>query len=68
MERTEREDKQKAKIRVHTYVLHTCIIPVPGTSHDTWYCVFQRKHSAARHSTAPQGTALHGAALRAAEL
>ena len=42
-------------------------------SHDTWYCVFERKHSAARHSTASQGearhhTAPHGAALRAAKL
>ena len=32
---------------------------VPGTSHDTWYGMFERKHSAARHSIAPQGKARH---------
>ena len=69
--RTEREDTstKKAKRRVRTY------IPVPGTSNDTWCCVFERKHSAEQQSTAPQGrhdtawhrTAPHGAALGAAE-
>ena len=60
---------EKAKRRVHTY------IPVPGTWYfaDTWYHMFERKHSAARLKNAPQGKALHrtiphGVALRAAEL
>ena len=46
----------------------TCRYLVPDASHDTWYCMFEIKYSAARHSTAPQGkvrhrTAPHGAAL-----
>ena len=55
------QSMKKAKRLVHTR------IPVPGTSHGTWYCVFEIKHSAARHSTAPKGTARqHGTARRCA--
>ena len=45
-------------------------IPVPRTSHDTWYCcMFEIEHIAARHGTEPHHRARHRTALRcAAEL
>ena len=39
---------------------------VPDASHDTWYCMSERKHGAAQKSTAPQGKARHGTRQRTA--
>ena len=49
-ERTiKRRSKKKGK---HVYI---SVYLAPGTFHATWYCMFERKHSAARHNTTRQG-------------
>ena len=44
-------------------IMRVNVITIATTSHDTWYCMFEIKHSAAQHSAAPQDKARHRTAL-----
>ena len=50
------EERKTTSTRTYRY-------QVPGTSHDTWYCVQKKAHrNTAQHRTVGQGTAPHGTA------